>query len=54
MFVYSIDDSVTIDMMNKHLVSNGIKGENYGRCLLKMLFILRIKYILMLSMIKYM
>ena len=25
-FVYRLDDSVTMDMMNKHLVSNGIKG----------------------------
>ena len=39
-FVHRLDDSVTMDMMNKHLVSNGI---NYARCLLKMLFILRIK-----------
>ena len=25
-FVYRLDDSVTMDMMNKHLVFNGIKG----------------------------
>ena len=25
-FVYRLDDSVTMDMMNKHLVAHGIKG----------------------------